>query len=59
MRAIAGEYRWSAIRHSIWYDGAFMDIYQVIRGEKNSDFSHEHDLAVQKALLEACRLPLK
>jgi len=41
------------------YDGAFMDIYRVIRGEKNNDFSHEHDLAVQHALLEACHLPMR
>ena len=38
------------------YDGAFLDMYRVIRGEKEHDFSHEHDLAVQLALLQACRL---
>lgn len=40
------------------YDGAFMDMYRVIRGEKEHDFSHEHDLAVQRALLQACNLPV-
>ncbi len=33
------------------------DMAQVIRGEKPSDFSYQHDLAVQTALLEACGLP--
>ena len=40
------------------YDGAFEDMYQVIRGEKEHDFSHQHDLAVQRTLLQACNLPL-
>jgi predicted dehydrogenase len=34
------------------------DIARVIRGEKQPDFSPQHDLAVQQALLEACKLPL-
>lgn len=34
------------------------DIAKVIRGEKASDFSYEHDLLVQKTLLQACQLPL-
>jgi predicted dehydrogenase len=34
------------------------DMARVIRGEKASDFSYEHDLAVQESLLTACRLPL-
>ena len=33
------------------------DMAKVIRGEKASDFSAEHDLAVQEALLKACGLP--
>ncbi|MFN0021443.1 MAG: Gfo/Idh/MocA family protein [Pirellulaceae bacterium] len=32
------------------------DMARVIRGEKKSDFSPEHDLIVQRALLEACKL---
>ncbi len=35
------------------------DMAKVIRGEKTSDFSAEHDLAVQETLLKACGLPLK
>lgn len=34
------------------------DMARVIRGEKEADFSYEHDLAVQTTLLQACRLPL-
>ena len=35
------------------------DMARIIRGEKQADFSYEHDLNVQRALLEACQLPLK
>jgi predicted dehydrogenase len=35
------------------------DMAHVIRKEKTSDFSAEHDLAVQETLLRACGLPLK
>ncbi|MBL9125467.1 MAG: Gfo/Idh/MocA family oxidoreductase [Planctomycetaceae bacterium] len=34
------------------------DMARVIRGEKAADYSYEHDLHVQTALLEACGLPL-
>ena len=34
------------------------DMARIIRGEKATDFPYEHDLAVQKTLLEACGLPL-
>lgn len=34
------------------------DMARIIRGEKESDFSYEHDLAVQTALLQACGLPV-
>ena len=34
------------------------DMARVIRGEKQADFSFEHDLNVQRALLEACKLPV-
>lgn len=34
------------------------DMAAVIRGAKPSDFSYEHDLAVQTTLLSACGLPL-
>ena len=30
------------------------DMARVIRGEKASDFPHEHDLAVQETVLQAC-----
>ena len=40
------------------YDGAWLDLASVIRGEKTHDFSPEHDLAVQRTLLLACLLPL-
>jgi hypothetical protein len=35
------------------------DMARVIRGEKATDFSYEHVLAVQETLLRACGLPLK
>ncbi len=34
------------------------DMARIIRGEKPTDFSYEHDLAVQTALLKACEMPL-
>ena len=33
------------------------DFARIIRGEKKSDFSIEHDEAVQRVVLEACKLP--
>ncbi len=41
------------------YVGDAADMAKIIRGEKPSDFSYEHDLSVQTAVLEASRLPLK
>ena len=38
------------------YDGGWLDFARVIRGEKPHDFSHDHDLAVQHALLTACKM---
>jgi predicted dehydrogenase len=38
------------------YDGDFLDLAQVLHGEKKSDFPPKHDLAVQKAVLEASGL---
>ena len=35
------------------------DMACVIRGEKPTDYSHDHDLTVQETLLRACGLPLK
>ena len=35
------------------YDGDFLDLAKIIRGEKKSDFPAEHDLAVQEAVLRA------
>jgi hypothetical protein len=40
------------------YVGDALDMAQIIRGEKESDFSYEHDLTVQTTLLEACGLPV-
>ncbi len=33
------------------------DMARIIRGERETDFSYEHDLTVQETLLEACGLP--
>ncbi len=34
------------------------DMARILRGEKASDYSYDHDLAVQESLLRACNLPL-
>jgi predicted dehydrogenase len=34
------------------------DMARILRGEKDSDFSYEHDILVQRTLLQACQLPL-
>jgi predicted dehydrogenase len=34
------------------------DMARIIRGEKETDFPYEHDLAVQETLLKACQMPL-
>ena len=39
------------------YDGDFADLAKIIRGEKASSFSAEHDLAVQETVLLASGLP--
>ncbi len=39
------------------YVGDAADMERIIRGEKAADFSYEHDLTVQTALLEGCGLP--
>jgi predicted dehydrogenase len=36
------------------YTGDAADLARIIRGEKDADFSHEHDLAAQETLLRAC-----
>lgn len=40
------------------YDGDFLDLAQVIRGEKPFDWSMEHDLAAQETILLASGLPI-
>jgi len=40
------------------YDESWLDFARVIRGEKRHDFSHDHDLAVQRTLLRASGVPL-
>ncbi|MCA9024116.1 MAG: Gfo/Idh/MocA family oxidoreductase [Planctomycetaceae bacterium] len=34
------------------------DLAQIVRGEKDANFSYEHDYAVQKSLFLACGLPV-
>ena len=34
------------------------DMAKIIRGEKEADFSYEHDYHVQESVLKACGLPL-
>ena len=38
------------------YDGDFVDLAQIIRGQKSPDYSVQHDLAVQEAVLRASGL---
>ena len=56
-----GEYRrgYQDIRLSKYdrYVDDAADMARIIRGEKPSDFSYEHDLTVQETLLKACNLP--
>lgn len=40
------------------YDADFVDLAKVIRGEKDFEFTPEHDLAVQEAILLASNLPV-
>ncbi|MFQ5734121.1 MAG: Gfo/Idh/MocA family protein [Planctomycetaceae bacterium] len=40
------------------YVGDAADFAKIIRGEKDADFSYDHDLAVQETILRACGLPL-
>ncbi|MBX3414354.1 MAG: Gfo/Idh/MocA family oxidoreductase [Pirellulales bacterium] len=39
------------------YVGDAADLAKIIRGEKDSDFPYTHELAVQRAVLNACGLP--
>jgi predicted dehydrogenase len=39
------------------YDGEFLDLAAIVRGEKAADFSPQHDLAVHEAILLASGLP--
>jgi predicted dehydrogenase len=41
------------------YDGDFLDLARIIRGEKEADFSPSHDLAVHEAVLRASATPLR
>ena len=40
------------------YDGEFIDLAKVIRGEKSLDWTYQHDLTVHEALLEASGMGL-
>lgn len=39
------------------YDGEFLDLAAIIRGEKAADFTPAHDLAVHETILQASGLP--
>jgi predicted dehydrogenase len=53
----AGTHEIAMPRYVRYVDDA-VDMARVIRGEKPTDFPYEHDLQVQRTLLQACRLPL-
>lgn len=38
------------------YDGEFIDLARVVRGEKSLEWTPEHDLAVQAVVLQGCGL---
>lgn len=40
------------------YVGDAADMAQIIRGEKDADFSYDHDYHVQETVLKACGIPL-
>ncbi len=40
------------------YVGDMADLAQIVRGEKEADFTHEHDLAVLETMLTASKMPL-
>ncbi|MFN0197952.1 MAG: Gfo/Idh/MocA family protein [Planctomycetaceae bacterium] len=40
------------------YVGDAIDMAKILRGEKEVDFSYDHDLAVQETVLRASKLPL-
>lgn len=41
------------------YVGDAADLAKIVRGEKDADFSYEHDLTVQETLLRACGLKVE
>jgi predicted dehydrogenase len=41
------------------YDGDFLDLAQIIRGEKEPDFGTAHDLVVHEAVLSASGMPVQ
>ncbi len=41
------------------YVAEFTDLAKVIRGEKNLEWSYEHDLTVHETLLQICGMSLK
>jgi predicted dehydrogenase len=60
---VRGKYknRYQDIRFPLYtrYVGDAADMARIIRGEKTSDFSNEHDLTVQETLLRSCNLSIK
>jgi predicted dehydrogenase len=43
---------------TVRYVAEAADFARIIRNEKTSEYSYDHDLAVQETLLRACQLPL-
>ena len=40
------------------YDGDFLDLAAVIRGEKSFEFTDDHDLATHETILRASGMPV-
>jgi hypothetical protein len=40
------------------YVADFIDLARCIRGEKAPDYTTQHDLIVQRAVLQACGMPI-
>ncbi len=40
------------------YDGEFIDLAKIVRGEKQADFTPEHDLAVHETILRSSGVPV-
>ena len=56
--ALKGVYDRLGVGGYVRYVDDAADMARIIRGEKASDFSPEHDLTVQETLLKACALSI-